>query len=173
MRCKVLRSCKYGQPGEIADVPDTEARILIENGILAEVVEEKPAKGASIADYLPEEEPKAEPEGPKAEERKVKDLADVLPSPADMEGEQTWVDEILGKPIVIERFSMRKSRFGDGQFATVQISVDGEKRWFNTGSGPILDTLEQIQDCLPVRCKVARRKSAEGRRYYVLESAKE
>lgn len=111
----------------------------------------------------------------------IKDISEVVPKAVDVEGPQRNVEELVGRVIVIERFGLRPSEYGkdkDGkptkEYATVQIINDnGEKAWFNTGSGPILEALNQIGDKLPVRCKIESRKSEKGQRYFTLTSAKE
>jgi len=105
----------------------------------------------------------------------VKDLSEVIPKAMEAEGEQRTAEELVDKVIVIEKFGIQPSQFGDGEeYATVQIiEENGVNAWFNTGSSPILDTLRQIGDKLPVRCKIAKRKSEKGRRYFALTGAKQ
>jgi len=105
----------------------------------------------------------------------VKDLSEVIPTAIEVEGEQTTAEKLVGKTIVVRKYGLRPSKFeGTEEYATIQILGDnGNPAWFNTSSGPILDTLKQIEGSLPVRCKVASEKSAKGRRYFALVSAKE
>lgn len=102
----------------------------------------------------------------------VKDLSDVIKR-VELEGEQKTVEDLAGVPIVIESFVARASKISSGEFASVQAVDDyGKKLWFNTGSQPVLDTLRAIEGELPVRCTVVQKKSARGRLYYTLGSAK-
>lgn len=104
----------------------------------------------------------------------VKDIGDVIPKAVKVDGEQRTMEELVGKVLIVEKFGTRPSQFGDDkEYATVQAFADGEKIWFNTGSAVILDTLKQVAENLPVRCRVEQRKSDKGRRYFVLVSAKE
>ena len=104
----------------------------------------------------------------------VKDIGDVIPKAVKVEGEQRTTEELIGKVLIVEKFGIRPSQYGDDkEYATVQAFDSGEKIWFNTGSAVIIDTLKQVEKALPVRCKIEERKSAKGNRYYALVSAKE
>jgi len=156
------------KPGTIVEVPSkpipTEgaADTAIRAGYASEVKE-----------TLPEEIPKPPRTSSTGDE--IKDISEVIPKAVDVEGTQRNVEELVGKTIVIEQFGTRPSQYGkDKEYATVQIIEDnGAKSWFNTGSGPILDALNQVKDKLPVRCKIGQGKSKTGQRYFTLESAKE
>ncbi len=113
--------------------------------------------------------------GSEMEKTEIKDISEVVPRAIECEGEQAAVEELVGKVIVVEKFGFLPSKYQEGQqYATVQVQLDnGNKAWFNTGSGPILDSLAQIKDKLPVRCKIEKRKASKsGMRYFVLASAK-
>lgn len=160
--------------GAIVEVPskpiptDGAADTAIQAGYASEVKEEalkeSPAPAAPHAS--------SEPAGAAPE---IKDISEVVPKAVDVEGPQRNVEELVGRVVVIEQFGLRPSQYeGREDYATVQIISDnGEKAWFNTGSGPILDALKQVKDKLPVRCRIAQKKSEKGRRYFALESAKE
>lgn len=139
------------------------------------VVEVNGSLGADICakGYAEEvrEAPKIPAAGAGAE---IKDLDDIVPKLTEVEGEQRTVEGLVGKVIVLEKFGLKPSQYGDRDYATVQITEDnGAKAWFNTGSGPILDTLKQVESSLPVRCKIEQRKSEKGRRYFALAGTKQ
>lgn len=101
--------------------------------------------------------------------RLVKDLSEVF-VPAK---NQKKAEDLVGVPIVIEGFSIHQSRLYDSDYATVKYHTDnGDKGWFNIGSEPVMECLENIKDSLPVRCKLEKRGSEQGFDYYVLASAK-
>ncbi len=102
----------------------------------------------------------------------VKDLSEVLKL-VELEGEQKRAEDLVGVPIIIESFTVRKSKLYDSDFLGIQGSDDfGTKFWFNLGSQPVIETLRSIEGSLPVRCKLEKRTGDKGFDYYILVSAK-
>lgn len=161
---------KMHEVGERMHENDSLAQDIIAKGFAKNIEALKESSGPKM------EQPHPYP----SEGGEIRDISEVVPKAVDVEGQQRNVEELVDRVIVIEQFGLRPSEYGkdkDGkptkEYATVQIINDnGEKAWFNTGSGPIVDTLRQIGDTLPVRCRIGSGKSKAGR-YFTLESAKE
>lgn len=172
MKVKVLKAFpgqdKYFEVGEVVELNHSLALDLIGQGRVEEVKE-------ALKEEIPVPETEALKYPKPSEGGEIKDISEVVPKAVDVEGTQRNLEELVGRVIVIEQFGLRPSQYGkDRDYATVQIVNDnGEKAWFNTGSGPILEALNQIGDKLPVRCKIESRKSEKGQRYFTLTSAKE
>ncbi len=102
----------------------------------------------------------------------VKDLSEILKL-VKLEGEQKRAEDIVGLPIIIEGFTVHKSKLYDSDFLGIQgIDDFGKKFWFNIGSQPVIETLKSIEGSLPVRCKLEKRTGDKGFDYYILVSAK-
>lgn len=152
---------KLRDVGAVLEINSTLGIDIVAKGFAEEVKEAPPKEAAKV-----EADPKAGAE--------IKDLSEIVPKLTEVEGEQRTVEELVGKVIVLEKFGLKPSQYGDRDYATVQITEEnGAKAWFNTGSGPILDTLKQVEGSLPVRCKIEQRKSEKGRRYFALAGTKQ
>ena len=63
------------------------------------------------------------------------------------------IDNILGKEIIVHRYKVRKSKY-DGNYASVQIEYQGEKRAIFTGSNVLIDQLMKYQNYLPFEATI-------------------
>ncbi|MEM3452492.1 MAG: hypothetical protein QW835_02565 [Candidatus Hadarchaeum sp.] len=157
MKVKVLRPFRIAgkeyHSGTV-ELDDSVAARLIERG-LAERAEEAPE---SFDDAV--------------------DISEVLPRSGSGEGTQYSIESLVGQPIKVISAAFDKGRSGrlEGKsIATVQIeTLDGDRGWFSTWSGPMIDQLKQLQElnAFPVKCKIEERRGSSGYRYYILASAK-
>jgi len=85
---------------------------------------------------------------------------------SNISGERVDIDDLIGKNITIEGMTTRPSTFHGGNYAIIQLS--GE-RVLMTSSSILIDQIKELQDKLPMRCQIAKYKSAtKDRKYYSL-----
>lgn len=89
----------------------------------------------------------------------------------EMQGDKVSVTDILGIPLVIERFDTRDSQYeGTDEYMAVQVVLeDGKRVWFNTGSVVLVKVLERYATMLPLKTKIVERKGGKWGRYYDFE----
>ncbi|MBL7902924.1 MAG: reverse transcriptase [Bacteroidia bacterium] len=77
--------------------------------------------------------------------KNFKDLG-VKPNLPAMQGDKIKVDRILNREITVHSFQIKESKFdrGNGKCLYMQIEVDQQKRVLFTGSGVLMDTIQQI-----------------------------
>ena len=88
------------------------------------------------------------------------------------DGERIGVDEILDKSIIIRDMATRPSSFSDGDYAILQIEIDGELHVVLTGSAVLVQQIKEKADKMPFRCKVIEQQSARSKyKYYTITPA--
>lgn len=78
-------------------------------------------------------------------------IGDILGA-GNYEGDAIEFGLILNKEVVIYGFEIRAGTKYPGDFAILEIEVDGKKAHTMTGSAVIVDQLKKIEDRLPVTC---------------------
>jgi len=90
------------------------------------------------------------------------------------EGEQTNLDELAGKVIVITGYDIVNSTLADAKEGDTFASVDAilvskkEKIWFNTSSTYVKGKLDEIKEFLPIQCRVEKGLSKNKKKYFNL-----
>ena len=105
-----------------------------------------------------------------AENEIVRDLTEEdIGAGASFEGDTVKMEELVGENVIILDFGTRKSDYSEGDYAIVQINLDGEKRVVLTGASVIMDNLNTYKDLMPYRCKVGEFTSSKSHfKYYAL-----
>ena len=99
----------------------------------------------------------------------VYDLTDNDMPTQMFDGEKIDMDEILDETIIIRDMTTRPSSFSEGDYAILQIEVDGELRVALTGSKVLIKQINEKADRMPFRCKVIEQKSTQTKySYYTL-----
>ena len=104
--------------------------------------------------------------------KKIKQIADVLPKaePCFPELEQIDVEDLINVPIIIKEVKFFPSTFDtEKEFVVVKIMANEKIKKIVNGSKVIVEKLKKVQDQLPVGCKIIRKTSEAGRKYYDLE----
>jgi len=160
-----VKYIKGGSKGLTSEVPDDIGRMLVYEGMAAEIIEEKP----KLAEPPRPNEAKIRSGEP------IKRLSDIIKPRTEMRGERVAKEEIEGQEVVIQSFELRQStaagaKEGD-QFALVQILMpDGTQAWLSIGAEQIVETLKEIETQLPVSAKFVSKKNPKTKRtYWVLE----
>ena len=73
-------------------------------------------------------------------------FSDFAQSPLD--GDKMSIDDLIDKEISVLKFNVKKSKF-EGKLLTVQFELNGVKHVLMTGSGVLLQQLEDNADKLP------------------------
>jgi hypothetical protein len=68
---------------------------------------------------------------------------------APLDGEKKKIVEVLNKEILITNFQVKKSKIKDGNYATIQFENSGVLYVVFTGSGPLMEQLEQYKSEMP------------------------
>ena len=68
---------------------------------------------------------------------------------APLDGEKKKIVDVLNKEILITKFQVKKSKIKDGNYATIQFKNGGMEYVIFTGSGPLMDQLEQYKAKMP------------------------
>ncbi len=82
----------------------------------------------------------------------MKKFADFAEAPGLLDGDKIRIDDVLNRSVVVLNFTVRESRFGknrSGNYLTLQVEVDGERRVLFTGSDVLIDQLTQYGDHIP------------------------
>ena len=168
MKVKFLKAVRVAgkeyHQGDVAELGEPTTGRLIEQGY-AETLETK----SEVEEISPAG-------GSQMDFESVGDIGEVLP--VEGEGEQSFIDDLLGVPIVIVSAKFDKGRSGklEGKdIATIQFARrDGPGGWFTTWSGPLIAQLKQLDaaGALPRKCVIEERKGSSGYRYYILASAR-
>ena len=88
------------------------------------------------------------------------------------DGEIIKLDEVLDKNVIVYDFMTRPSQFSEGDYAIMQLGVDGEKRICMTGSQVITNNLKSNSDLMPYRCRFSEMVSPKShRKYYIITQA--
>lgn len=66
-----------------------------------------------------------------------------------MEGDKLKLSEILGKEILLKRYSVAKSKHYSGEYATLQFELEGKLHVLFIGSKVIMEQLQQYESELP------------------------
>ena len=76
-----------------------------------------------------------------------------------LEGKKKRLDNILNIEILIHDFKISKSKIREGNYATIQFSLNGnnEKYVVFTGSQVIIDQLEKYKDKLPFYATIVKK----------------
>jgi hypothetical protein len=107
----------------------------------------------------------------------ISDVMDIRP-PVEHQGDQTNLDDLAGRKIVILDFNLSPSTLdtakpGDMYAAVNAIDVEKKSRiWFNTSSKYVQEKLDEIKTHLPIQCIVEKGKSQKGMKYFNLIPAK-
>jgi len=90
----------------------------------------------------------------------IPDFAEVMPTPV-FEGERRRIEEILGKPIIVEDYVQLQSKFRDGTYVVMKVRVEGENEpvTIATGSMVLQRQLEMLRAAgsVPFRCRIVRK----------------
>ena len=68
---------------------------------------------------------------------------------APLDGEKKKIVDILNKEILITNFQIKKSKIKEGKYATIQFKNGGDDCVIFTGSGPLMEQLEQYKNKIP------------------------
>ena len=68
---------------------------------------------------------------------------------APLDGEKKKILDILNKEILITNFQIKKSKIKEGNYATIQFKNSSDECVVFTGSGPLMEQLEQYKDKMP------------------------
>ena len=69
-----------------------------------------------------------------------------------LDGNKIRIDDVLNLEITILNFSVRASRYSknrSGNYLTLQLELDGERRVLFTGSDVLIDQLEKYAKMIP------------------------
>lgn len=64
-------------------------------------------------------------------------------------GNKVKIEDVLNTEVAILDFSVKTSKHNEGNYLTIQVEVDNEKRVIFTGSGVLIDQLEKYKGELP------------------------
>lgn len=84
------------------------------------------------------------------------------------EVERLHIRDLIDKSVVIKEYELKPSVYKEGDYATIQIMLEGKEYVVNTGSESLIRDLEMTSNKMPYRCKIVRRMSKMGRFYYCL-----
>lgn len=68
---------------------------------------------------------------------------------APLDGEKKKIVDVLNKEILITNFQVKKSKIKDGNYATIQFKIEEFVCVVFTGSGPLMEQLEQYKAKMP------------------------
>ena len=68
---------------------------------------------------------------------------------APLDGEKKKIADILNREILIINFQIKKSKIKEGDYATIQFKNGGTEYVIFTGSGPLMEQLEQYKAKMP------------------------
>lgn len=74
-----------------------------------------------------------------------------------LDGEKIRLDNVLGKEVVVLSHRLNSSKFTDsrtGNYVTIQIEIDGEKKVIFTGSGVLSDQCKRYENKMPFKAKI-------------------
>jgi hypothetical protein len=69
-----------------------------------------------------------------------------------LDGEKIRIDDVVNREIAILNYSVRESRFSknkSGNYLTLQVEIDNERRVLFTGSDVLIEQMEQYGDKVP------------------------
>ena len=108
----------------------------------------------------------------KGENGGIYDLTDNDMPTQLFDGERIGIDEILDKPIIIRDIETRPSSFGKGDYAILQVEIEGELHVVLTGSEVLVRQIKEKADKLPFRCRIIEQQSTRSKyKYYTLAPA--
>jgi len=87
----------------------------------------------------------------------MKQFSDFAKEEERLEGDKVKLDSILGEEIIIQGFTLAKSKFKEnktGQYITVQFSKGEDKQVFFSGSDVIIDQLQRYKDEIPFKTTI-------------------
>lgn len=133
--------------------------------------EKREESGEGVKEAKEEKEEEEKP----AAASKIPDFAEVVATPP-LEGERRRIEEILGKPIVVEDYIQLQSKFRDGTYVVMKVRVEGENEPVTvaTGSEVLQEQLEMMRDAgsIPFKAKIVRKSGKRGK-YLTFTSSKE
>lgn len=85
-------------------------------------------------------------------------FSDFSEEKATLEGKRICIDDILNCEIIINDYSITKSKFnkGNGNYLTIQIILKEERRVIFTGSEILMKQIEKYKDKLPYLAVIKR-----------------
>lgn len=89
-----------------------------------------------------------------------------------LEGDKITIDEVLNREIILRATRVRDSEFYDGEYIIMQIEMDGNLHIVNSSGKVLIDQAEKLEDKLPIRCKITKRRGSTGRSYYTFAPVK-
>ena len=64
-------------------------------------------------------------------------------------GDKVKIEDVLNTEVTVLDFSVKTSKHNEGNYLTIQVEVDDEKRVIFTGSRVLIDQLEKYKEHLP------------------------
>jgi len=99
--------------------------------------------------------------------RPRKRFRDVYKGAPTLDGKKKKIEEIIGKPIFVLAYRVKKSKYADksGDCLTIQYEFEGERYVSFSGSVVLLKQLEECKDELPLEATIEK-VQRDGRYFY-------